>query len=191
MKLLWDFDGTLFDTYPAYVETVLRLFPQLAQQFSYDDILREMKVSFSHGFRYLGLTAEQEAYYRRENLALPPELLRPFDGVERVLAQAELNVIMSHKEHAVIDAVLKAHGLTQYFTEIVTPEDGFPRKPDAASYRYLHDKYALDAAIGDRALDLIPAKAVGMKTIMFQGTCEAADASLDQYEHFEKVWKMI
>lgn len=191
MNILWDFDGTLFDTYPAYVDTVLRVFPHLTEQFSYDDILREMKVSFSHGFRYLGLTAAQEAMYRRENLALDPQLLKPFPDVEQVLAKADVNVIMSHKEHIVIEAVLKEHGLAHYFTEIITPEDGFARKPDAASYRYLHDKYTLDVAIGDRALDLIPAKAVGMKTIMFQGSCDAADATLEAYEHFEKVWEII
>lgn len=191
MNILWDFDGTLFDTYPAYVDTVLRVFPHIQQQFSYETILREMKVSFSHGFRYLGLSAEEEALYRQENLALHPQLLTPFADVESVLARADVNVIMSHKEHVVIEAVLKQHGLAHYFTEIVTPEDGFPRKPHEASYRYLHDKYALDVAIGDRALDLIPAKAVGMKTIMFQGTCDAADATLDAYKHFEKVWQMI
>lgn len=191
MNLLWDFDGTLFDTYPAYVDTVLRVFPHIREQFSYEDILREMKVSFSHGFRYLGLSASEEALYRQQNLALPPQLLKPFPDVEKVLARADVNVIMSHKERVVIEAVLKEHGLFDYFTEIVTPEDGFPRKPHAASYRYLHDKYALDVAIGDRALDLMPAKAVGMKTIMFQGTCDVADATLDAYKHFEKVWQMI
>lgn len=98
---------------------------------------------------------------------------------------------MSHKEKAVIEAVLREHHLLQYFSEITTPEQGFPRKPHAEAYEYLHAKYALDAAIGDRALDLIPAKEVGMKTIMFRGSCEAADVSLAHYKDFQNVWETL
>lgn len=191
MKLLWDFDGTLFDTYPMYVETLLEVFPHLRENFRYDEILKEIQVSFTHGFQYLQLTAQQEAQYRQKNLALAPTLFQPFADVEAILKQADINVIMSHKEKAVIEAVLAAHGWQHYFAEITTPGQGFPRKPSAEAYAYLHEKYALDVAIGDRALDLIPAKKVGMKTIMFRGTCAAADATLMHYKDFKKVWEIL
>jgi len=191
MKLLWDFDGTLFDTYPLYVETMLEVFPHLKETFERDEILKELQVSFTHGFQYLGLSAEQEALYRRTNVALDPKRFQPFEGVEQVLKEAEVNVIMSHKEKVVIEAVLREHNLLQYFAEITTPAQGFPRKPHAEAYEYLHAKYTLDAAIGDRALDLIPAKEVGMKTIMFRGTCAASDASLAHYKDFQKVWETL
>lgn len=58
MKLLWDFDGTLFDTYPVYVETMLEVFPHLKDTFQREEILKELQVSFTHDFQYLGLSAE-------------------------------------------------------------------------------------------------------------------------------------
>ena len=113
MKLLWDFDGTLFDTYPVYVETMLEVFPRLKETFERDEILKELQVSFTHGFQYLGLSAEQEALYRRTNVALDPKRFQPFEGVEQVLKEAEVNVIMSHKEKVVIESVLREHNLLQ------------------------------------------------------------------------------
>ncbi|WP_010303192.1 HAD hydrolase-like protein [Kurthia senegalensis] len=185
MKILWDFDGTLFDTYPVYVKTLFDVVPRLSTLFSKEQAMRAMKVSFSHGFQALGISPTEERAYREKIIHLPPEHFLPFAGVEEVLKRAELNVIMSHKERVVIEAVLQQYGFQHYFKEIVTPEMGFPRKPDAASYAYLNDRYALDLAIGDRELDLVPAKAIGLKTVMFQGDCASADYSLRTYEEFE------
>lgn len=182
MKILWDFDGTLFDTYPVYVDTLAEVVPRLMNTFSKEQMMAAMKVSFSSGFQALGVTAEEEQTYRQTLLHISPERFLPFKGVEAILERAELNVIMSHKERAVIEAVLEQYGFQKYFREIVTPEMGFARKPDSASYVYLHERYQLDLAVGDRALDLIPAKSIGLQTLMFQGDCEAADYSINTYD---------
>ncbi|MED2933494.1 HAD hydrolase-like protein, partial [Bacillus wiedmannii] len=66
-------------------------------------------------------------------------------------------------------------------------DDGFPRKPNALSYDYLHKKHSIDLAIGDRELDLLPAKELGISTCMFQGNCDVANYSLSHYSEFFKV----
>ncbi len=50
---------------------------------------------------------------------------------------------------------------------MVTIGDGFPRKPNSLVYDYLHKKHNIDLAIGDRELELIPAKELGMYFNMY------------------------
>ncbi|HDR8395610.1 TPA: hypothetical protein QC291_005524, partial [Bacillus cereus] len=45
----------------------------------------------------------------------------------------------------------------------------------------------IDLAIGDRELDLLPAKELGISTCMFQGDCDVADYSLSHYSEFFKI----
>jgi len=60
---------------------------------------------------------------------------------------------------------LRYYGWENYFAEIVTLANGFPRKPPVDSYQYLLTKYSIDLAIGDRELDLIPAKKLGIPPV--------------------------
>ena len=101
-----------------------------------------------------------------------------------MLAAADINVIMTHKNREGALNILRAHGLDKYFTEIVSSEDGFPLKPDPTSYRYLHEKYQLDLAVGDRELDILPAKAIGIRTCLFQNHTPGADYYVDNYKDF-------
>lgn len=184
MHILWDFDGTLMDTYPAYARTFKQALdvPQ-----SEEEIFSLLKVTFGHAFQTLGLSREQIERLRFLERRLEPEEFKPFPDVEKVLAAAELNVIMTHKNREGALKILRAHGLEKYFTEIVTADDGFPLKPDPASYRYLHEKYRLDLAVGDRELDILPAKAIGIKTCLFQNHTPGADYYVDSYENFFSV----
>ena len=181
MRILWDFDGTLMDTYPAYAKLFCE---ELGRPCSEQEMFDLLKVTFGHAFKTLGLTGEQIEHLRKKERQLKPEAFQAFPGVETVLAAAELNVIMTHKNREGAHAILRAHGLEKYFTEIVTADDGFPNKPDPASYRYLHEKYHLDLAVGDRELDILPAKAIGIRTCLFQNHTPGADYYVDRYDQF-------
>ncbi len=80
--------------------------------------------------------------------------------------------------------ILKYYCFEKYFIEIVTGDDGFPRKPEPASYEYLHQRHAIDLVIGDRSLDIIPAKKLGIKTCLFQNKESGSDYYLNKYEDF-------
>lgn len=181
MHILWDFDGTLMDTYPVYARTFKKALdvPQTEEE-----IFRLLKVTFGHAFKTLGLTQEQIEHLRALERQLTPQDFRPFPYIEKVLAAAEINVIMTHKYREGALAILREHGLEKYFTEIVSSEDGFPLKPDPASYRYLHEKYRIDLAVGDRELDILPAKALGIRTCLFQNHTPGADWYVDSYDAF-------
>lgn len=181
MRLLWDFDGTIMDTYPAYTNI---LYTILQGQYLKKEIYKQLKVSQSHAIAYFNLDEQQTENMKKQSRSLKVHDYQTFEGIEDILQQAEINVIMTHMERASVERILKTSNLAQYFTEIVAGDDGYPRKPDPTSYTYLNDKYKIDYAIGDRELDLIPAKSIGIGTIMFQGTSTIADFSLDDYRNF-------
>ena len=78
--------------------------------------------------------------------------------------------MISHRNHLVLD-ILKKAGINQYFTEVVTSESEFARKPNPESMLYLKNKYAMTSAlaIGDREIDLQAARAAGIEAQLFDG----------------------
>jgi HAD superfamily hydrolase (TIGR01549 family) len=181
LNILWDFDGTLFDTYPAYT----RVFSQvLGDEADKQEIYDKLKISFSHAIEFYKLSAEQAEEMGRLRKMLSPVEMKPFAGVEEVLKFADGNVIMTHKDRDGVLAILDHYGWTHYFADIVTIDDGFPRKPHSSAYLHLHTKKKIDLAIGDRDLDLLPAKELGITTCMFQGESHIADYHLSDYTDF-------
>ncbi|WP_456274803.1 HAD-IA family hydrolase [Bacillus sp. AK031] len=181
MNILWDFDGTLFDTYPAYTRVFSKVLGGTEDE---KEIYEKLKVTYPHALEHYNVSEDQQEEMKKLRSQLAPEDMPPFQHVEEVLKSADKNVIMTHKDRAGVMEILQHYGWEKYFDDIVTIDDGFPRKPHSASYKYLHDKHAIDLAIGDRELDLLPARELGIKTCIFQGNCEVADYRLYDYSEF-------
>lgn len=184
MNILWDFDGTICNTYPSYTKALMEI---LGDEHTEEETLAQLKVSFGHAFRFFKISEEQSRKFVQKVRGLKPQEFIPFPGVIEVLRNADCNVIMTHKEKEDVEKVLKFYNLREFFTEIVGKEDGFPRKPDPESYKYLHEKYGLDLVIGDRAIDLEPARRLGIKTVSFQNHESEADFYLDDFREFNSV----
>lgn len=94
-----------------------------------------------------------------------------FEGAKAILAkivaEGGRNFLVSHRNHLVLDILDKAE-ITPYFTEIVTSENGFARKPSPESFLYLIKKYDIKhgLVIGDRQIDIEAGKAAGMDTLL-------------------------
>ncbi|WP_199621306.1 HAD-IA family hydrolase [Paenibacillus alkalitolerans] len=183
MNILWDFDGTLFDTYPAYTDI---LYEVLGGLISKQEILKHLKISFTHTVKQYGLSESQIKRIFAKERKLHPEKTPPFPNVENILKIAEVNVIMTHKARQEVMDILEHYGWVDYFKEIVAGDDGYPRKPDPTTYIYLHNKYKLGLVIGDREIDIMPAKTLGIKTCLFQNSTPGADLYLNAYEDFFK-----
>lgn len=181
MRILWDFDGTLFDTYPAYTDIFKEVIGESATK---QEILSQLKVSFTHAVKYFGLSEEEIQFILGREERLLPELTPPFPYVDKILAFAELNVIMTHKPRKEVQCILQYYGMESLFQDMIAGDDGYARKPDPASYAYLHHKYEIDLVIGDRELDILPAQALGIKTCLFQNDAPGADYYLSSYEAF-------
>ncbi len=189
VNILWDFDGTLFDTYPAIVKAVKKLIPD--PDVSEEEIMKYMKISSEAAVEHFGIDKKffDENYHALEK-QLHPKEKPPFPHVEEVLKAANLNVIVTHKARESTYEILNYYDLKKYFTEIVTLDDGFRKKPAPDAYQYLHEKYHLDLVIGDREIDLKPARELGIKTCAFQNPDLEADFHLADYKDFFQVVKM-
>lgn len=174
---IWDFDGTLVDSYPAIMEALELLYRQEAWPFdaqavstqildtSVGQLLDQQAEAYGLDARLIKarFMAEQEA--RDHQIVLMPH-------AEEVLAQTASqgvrHFIYTHKG-ATTTAVLERLGISQYFTQVVTAADGFARKPDPEAVNYLIEQYGLDKAqtyyIGDRSLDRDCALAAGIGSI--------------------------
>ncbi|MGE6259227.1 HAD-IA family hydrolase [Heyndrickxia sporothermodurans] len=186
MNILWDFDGTLFNTYPIYTKIFQEVMDENIRE---EEIFKLLKVSFSHAVDFFQLSEEQVKLIRNLISKITPDKTPPFPYVEDVLKKANKNVIMTHKERNEVNTILKFYNWNQYFEEVVAIDNGFPRKPHPASYEYLHNKYELDLIIGDREIHILPGKQLHIKTCLFQNNQAGADFYLTDFKDFEKIIK--
>ena len=95
-------------------------------------------------------------------------------GAREVLAWADeagiMQFVYTHKGDNAF-TILRDLGLECYFTEILTNQSGFARKPSPEAATYLLDKYELDPRttyyLGDRTLDVKFAQNSGIQSINF------------------------
>lgn len=164
--VLWDFDGTLFDTYPMMTGALARACLSFGIREEAEGLLPLMKVSLRHALERLSdrhgiAIGDLAEAYRREEEKTGPSAYSLMPGAEHALSALRslgcMHYLVTHRGRRAVDA-LAARGLAGLFTDFVTSELGFPRKPDPASVRYLLEKHGLDAQtacmVGDRPLDV-------------------------------------
>lgn len=159
---LWDFDGTLFDSYPLVVRAMQDSLAVFGESDSYDNILRALKKTMGYAVRhYTALTGHPELgaeFYRREQEAMQQN--KPFPEAEtlcrKIQASGCHNLLYTHRDKLALTMLSRCEMLP-LFDGFVTSEDGFPGKPAPDGIQYLLNKYHIppEAAImiGDRPID--------------------------------------
>ena len=185
-NLIWDFDGTLFDTYPAIVNSLRAAVTELADLAptpSYEEVRDLALVSIDRCLMTMSATyeiplEELEAGFERHYRSVTADDQPPFDGVpevcELVCARGGLNLIVTHRRRSGMNHLLAAHGLSALFADTVSDEDGYPRKPDPAAFLMLIERHHLrldqTLAVGDRDIDVLAAHAAGLRAALFAPT---------------------
>lgn len=191
-SFIWDFDGTLFDTYPVIIEN-LRL---ALQEYGCDcepvEAMRLMLDNIGAARNYYankyGLDPELllEAYNRHHKEAIAVLRAKPIAGVqevlERIRATGRHSYIFSHRKYAETVAFLKKYGLDGYFQEIIGQDtENFAWKPAPDAVLYLMEKYNMKpeetVMVGDRDCDLGSARNAGILTAHL--VCAVAPETLD------------
>jgi HAD superfamily hydrolase (TIGR01509 family) len=178
--LIWDVDGTLFDTYPAIARSFQAAARDLGAPVTYDEVMRLALVSVDHcvttlSNTYALPTDRREELFDQHYRAITPEDQPPFAGVEAVCqhvrARGGLNLIVTHRRRAGLDRLLATHRLTAYFTDILSNDDAYPRKPDPAAFLALIERHQLPRdttlGVGDRDIDILAAQAAGLRAAVF------------------------
>lgn len=176
--LIWDFDGTLYDTYPQMAQALLLALHDF-----------ECEASESEAYALIKITVFYAVTVYAERFSIPvSELLArfyehhshqqaaftPMVGMAACIGETHLlgckHYLFTHRDRRAIDQ-LAADGLDIYFTDSVTHEDGFADKPapDAILHLIAKHGFSPDEAvmIGDRDIDILSGQAAGVDGILY------------------------
>lgn len=176
----WDFDGTLYQTYPvmvkAFKETLQDYGIEVNAQAVY---LRMRRSSLGQTFAFytndLPTTTQAKVvqdYRQREQQAQKDE--HPFSGArevcKQVVARGGRNFLLTHRDHSAWQLLVRDQ-LAEFFSGAVTGDAHFPRKPNPASLNYLCTKFGIirteAVMVGDRPLDVEAGRRAGMQGYLF------------------------
>ncbi|HYE09633.1 MAG TPA: HAD-IA family hydrolase [Patescibacteria group bacterium] len=176
--IIWDFDGTLFDTYPGTVNSFKKALEDNGIYETYENILNYIKVSEGCAITYFkdlyGLGEDFIDKYSIYKKNMEIEMVRPFPFAAEVCRQfvtlGGRNYIITHRGDSTLK-LLQHYGMLSYFTEVITKRYEFKRKPDPEGFEYLIEKYNINKStalvIGDRECEILGGKAVGIKTCLY------------------------
>ena len=176
---IWDLDGTLLDSYEAILSGIEETFAQFSIPYDKEQV-REFILKYSVQDLLVrvaedrNLDVEVLNQVRAQSLAEKNAQVVLMPGVREVLAWADQagiqQFVYTHKGDNAL-TILRDLGLESYFTEILTSQSGFARKPSPEAANYLIDKYQLNHDntyyIGDRTLDVEFAQNSGIQSINF------------------------
>ncbi|WP_186652438.1 HAD-IA family hydrolase [Streptococcus sp. sy004] len=191
INFIWDFDGTLVESYTAIMEAMAVLYERYQLEFNEEEVKQViLATSAGHLFAQLAeehgldqnelrvfFTKEQEK--RDDQVVLLPHVI---DALEFTQQMGIQNFIYTHKG-STTQAVLERLGIAKYFVEVVTAVNGFERKPHPEGVNYLLEKYQLvkneTYYIGDRPMDLEVARYAGIKSINFSQETNEFNQKID------------
>ena len=176
---IWDLDGTLLDSYEAILSGIEETYAQFSIPYD-EEKVREFILKFSVQDLFVQVAEERKLdvemlnQVRAQSLAEKNAQVVLMPGARDVLAWADQagiqQFVYTHKGDNAF-AILRDLGLESYFTEILTSQSGFARKPSPEAAIYLLDKYQLDSEktyyIGDRTMDVEFAQNSGIQSINF------------------------
>ena len=176
---IWDLDGTLLDSYEAILSGIEETFGQFSipydkekvrdfiLKYSVQDLLEKVAEERNLDAKALNQVRAQSLAEKNAQVVLMP-------GAREVLAWADeakiQQFVYTHKGDNAF-TILRDLGLESFFTEILTSQSGFSRKPSPEAATYLLDKYELNPRttyyMGDRILDVEFAQNSGIQSINF------------------------
>ena len=176
---IWDLDGTLLDSYEAILSGIEETFAQFSIPYDKEKV-REFILKYSVQDLLVQVAEERKMdvavlnQVRAQSLAEKNAQVVLMPGAREVLAWADQvgirNFVYTHKGDNAL-TILRDLGLESYFTEILTSQSDFARKPSSEAATYLIDKHQLNPDntyyIGDRTLDVEFAQNSGIQSLNF------------------------
>ena len=191
---IWDLDGTLLDSYEAILSGIEETYAQFSIPFDKEKV-RAFILKYSvqnllvQVAEERGLDVDRLNQVRAQSLAEKNAQVILMPGAREVLAWADQQGIQqfvyTHKGDNAF-TILRDLGLDSYFTEILTSQSGFARKPSPEVATYLINKYHLNPDrtyyIGDRTLDIEFAQNSGIQSINFLASPATCNQQIEDLE---------
>jgi len=196
---IWDFDGTIFDSYPHTLQCLWMVLEEegLTGKFDRETVAAYLQVSYNAMREYTGIS--NEAFRRMLEYAhrFGEDELQPiidiYPDTEKVLREivdaGGKNFIYTHRDKLTIK-YLEKFGVLKYFTDIVTAEERFPLKPAPNAILAIIERNGLIPSecimIGDREIDGQSGKNAGIDgalvnypPILPDGSSPAEESKMD------------
>ncbi len=205
--IFWDFDGTLFDTYPyiaSIIEEIMKIDYNI--ELNAKRIENWCKISMEYCFDkiFSKFNIDREDLYKQFSNRYMTKIESkqlPFPGAKDVLEyvynNGGKNFIVTHRGPISLSVLLKYNNLEYLFEKSLTNADNFPKKPNPSSFLFLINEYKLPKeriiAIGDREIDIRTAKVINIKSCYFNPegkTCELADFNIKDLLELKEIMNL-
>ncbi|HGA1227385.1 TPA: HAD-IA family hydrolase, partial [Streptococcus suis] len=177
---IWDLDGTLLDSYEAILAGIQETYQEYVLPFDRAEVRKfilrySVKDLLVRDADKYGLDSDELNRVRATSLKEKNTQIPLMAGAVEILnwtaEQGIQNFVYTHKSDNAFQ-VLEDLGVRHHFTEILTSDSGFARKPSPEALLFLIEKYGLDKEntyyIGDRLLDVETAVNAGIHSINLQ-----------------------
>ncbi|MBE5802500.1 MAG: HAD family hydrolase [Clostridiales bacterium] len=176
--LFWDFDGTLYDSYPRICAAMNRTLVQHGMSaVSADELMPLLKHSVFYTLQHFAeryhkdVQALLDDFHKQHKLET---VFPPYEGLAQCLASLKeagcKHYLYTHRDTLAI-TLLQQDGLWEHFTGSVTSCDGFPHKPAPDALLSLLNQFQIDPQdaimIGDRGIDIESGHNAGMAGMVF------------------------
>ncbi len=200
---IWDFDGTLFDTYPIIIQNVRSA---LAEHGCDADPVECMQLMLNtipaarnhyadkYGIDRAVLTEAYNRYHRQANEALAAPLMPGAAALLRhICEKGGKNYIFTHRKLVETKAYLAKNGVLELFSDFVGPESPcFATKPAPDAVLWLMQQHGMHTddtvMVGDREIDLGSGRNAGVKAAHL--VCTVAPETLKCDWRFESLAEM-
>lgn len=202
-NILWDVDGTLFDTYPAITYAISKTLSEMGASVALNVIDGLARQSLEGCLGTLSQRFKLDPDLLRLRFAesyrtIPPANQPVFPGAreicEHIHSIGGLNIIVTHRAISSTRSLLDAHDISSLFDAIFSVEQGHPRKPDPAMLEAAIRQFKLERAetllIGDRDLDIQAGRAAGIRTCSF-GRAQLSHPADLQIDHYSQLLGFI
>lgn len=134
-QVIWDVDGTLFDTYPAFARAFGLALDEIGETAPVDWIADLCRQSLNHCAVTLAHEFKVDARnilhgFHRHYAAIPPQEQPPFPGATEACAHVRAmggdNFIVTHRGRQSLTRLLAAYQMKDYFADCVTADDDYP-----------------------------------------------------------------
>ena len=198
-NILWDLDGTIFDSYPAITYAISKSLNEMGLSVALNVIDGLARQSIEYCLITLSQRFKLDPDLLRARFAdsyetVDPVRQLPFPGVREVCQLIHqcggLNIIVTHRGIRSTQKLLGVHGLASCFDDIFSVEEGYPRKPNPAMILAALEKHHLNPAetllVGDREIDTQAGRASGISTCLFSPLELSAPADI-HISHFNQL----
>ncbi|WEG13530.1 HAD-IA family hydrolase [Pullulanibacillus sp. KACC 23026] len=200
--IIWDFDGTLFDAYPVMGKAFQVTLRGRGIEEPLDAIMKQMRVSMGHALKHYETKYHIDSAfiedYEKQRKDRELAYIKPYEGIEELCrfihTSGRHNYLFTHRGESAI-TFLKKFGLYNYFTDCITSEHGFERKPSPAGIEFLMEKYKMKHSesimIGDRDLDVLSGKNAGISGCFFTESHESSSHADYTIHEFQQLYPIL